>query len=60
GFIFGRRADGRFAVRTLSDVKLNEHFSSQKLRLLEPARHYLIERRKPLPSEASLGVAAAK
>ena len=60
GFIFGRRADGRFAVRTLSGVKLNENSPSRKLRLLEPARHYLVERRTPLLSEASLGVTAAK
>jgi len=60
GFIFGRRADGRFAVRTLSGVKLNEQAACGKLRLLESARHYLIERRRPLLSEASLGVPAAK
>ena len=41
-------------------VKLNEQAACRKLRLLEPAKHYLIERRSSLISEASLGVPADK
>ena len=45
-FIFGRRMDGRFAVRKLDGTKINEHLSYKKLKLLEMRKNMLIEIRK--------------
>ncbi len=47
-FIFGRRADGRFAVRLLDGTKLNEQISYKKLKFLEPCKNIICERRTPL------------
>lgn len=52
-FVFGRRRDGRFAVRLLDGTKLNEQVSFKNLCLRESAKHYIIERRTPPPIEAS-------
>ena len=47
-FIFGRRKDGRFAIRILDGTKINEQVLYKKLKILESAKHYIIERRTPL------------
>lgn len=47
-FIFGRRTDGRFAVRYLDGTKINEQLSFKKLRLIETRKNILCERRTPL------------
>lgn len=47
-FIFGRRIDGRFAVRYLDGTKINEQLSFKKLRLIETRKNILCERRMPL------------
>lgn len=47
-FIFGRRKDGRFAIRLLDGTKINEQVLYKKLKILESAKHYIIERRTPL------------
>ncbi len=45
-FIFGRRSSGYFDIRTLSGEKVNNgSVSYKKLKLIEPAKLYLIERR---------------
>jgi N6-L-threonylcarbamoyladenine synthase len=44
-FIFARRASGSFDIRTLNGTKLSAGVSYKKLRLLEPRKTYLIERR---------------
>lgn len=44
-FIFGRRSSGSFDIRTLDGTKLSAGVSYKKLRLLEPRKTYLIERR---------------
>lgn len=44
-FIFGRRKDGRFAVRLLDGTKINEQVSYKKIKFLEPKHYYIIERR---------------
>ncbi len=59
GFIYGRRRDGRFAVRTLGGIKLNEQISYKKLKLIESAKRYITERRKLLLIGASPDVPAA-
>ena len=58
-FIFGRRADGRFAVRLLDGTKLNEQISYKKLKFLEPCKNIICERRTPLLIGASPDVPAA-
>lgn len=45
-FIFGRRMDGRFAIRKLDGTKINEHLSYKKIKLLEMRKNMLIEIRK--------------
>ena len=45
GFIYGRRSSGYFDIRTLDGKKLSAGVSYKKLRLLEPRRYYLTERR---------------
>lgn len=57
-FIFGRRIDGRFAIRMLDGTKINEQLNYKKLKLVECAKHYITERRKALRSAASYGVPA--
>ena len=44
-FIFGRRSTGYMDVRTLDGTKVNAGISYKKLRLINPAKHLLIERR---------------
>ena len=58
-FVFGRRRDGRFAIRLLDGTKINEQISYKKLRFLESAKHYITERRTPLFIGASPDVPAA-
>ena len=58
-FVFGRRRDGRFAVRHLDGTRINEQVSFRKLKLLESAKHYIVERRTPLLIGASPDVPAA-
>jgi hypothetical protein len=58
-FVFGRRRDGRFAIRLLDGTKINEQISYKKLRFLESAKHYITERRTPLLIGASSDVPAA-
>ena len=58
-FIFGRRRDGRFAIRLLDGTKVNEQLSYKKLKFLESAKHYITERRMPLLIGASPDVPAA-
>ena len=46
-FIFGRRTSGFFDIRTLSGEKVNKgSISYKKLKLVELAKYYLIERRE--------------
>ena len=47
-FIFGRRIDGRFAVRLLDGTKLNEQISYKRLKFLEFRKNIISERRMPL------------
>lgn len=50
-FIFGRRTNGYFDIRSLSGIKVNNgSVSYKKLTLIETAKHYLIERRKVFPN----------
>ena len=58
-FVFGRRRDGRFAIRLLDGTKINEQISYKKLRFLESAKHYITERRTPLLIGASPDVPVA-
>lgn len=44
-FIFGRRSTGYMDVRMLDGTKINAGISSKALKLVEPAKHLLIERR---------------
>ncbi len=46
-FIFGRRASGFFDIRTLDGTKVNKgSLSCKKIKFLETAQEYLIEKRK--------------
>lgn len=45
-FVFGRRLDGRFAIRKLDETKINEQLSYKKIQLLETRKNILIELRK--------------
>lgn len=47
-FIFGRRLDGRFAIRHLDGTKINEQVSYKKLKFLETRKYILTERRQAL------------
>ena len=47
-FIFGRRRDGRFAIRLLDGTKINEQVLYKKLRFIESAKYYITERRTSL------------
>lgn len=58
-FIFGRRRDGRFAIRLLDGTKINEQISYKKLKYLESVKHFITERRTPLLIGASPDVPAA-
>lgn len=44
-FISGRRSSGYFALRKLDNTTITNSISFKKLRLLEPATNYLIERK---------------
>ena len=57
-FIFGRRIDGRFAIRKLDGTKINEQLSYKKIRLIEPRKNIICERRTPLLIGASPDVPA--
>ena len=58
-FIFGRRLDGRFAVRKLDGTKINEQLSYKKIKLIEPRKYFICERRTPLLIGACPDVSAA-
>lgn len=58
-FIFGRRKDGRFAIRKFDGTKINEQLSYKKIRLIEKSKHIITERRSLLLTYASMGVPAA-
>lgn len=45
-FIFGRRLSGYFDVRKLDGIRVHKGISYKKLKLIEPRRRYLTERRK--------------
>lgn len=47
-FIFGRRLDGRFAIRKLDGTKINEQLSYKKIKLIEPRKYFICERRTSL------------
>ena len=49
-FIFGRRTRGYFDLRTLDGIKIHASASYKKLKLLEPRKGYLTERRVAIPS----------
>ncbi|MCI6449450.1 MAG: hypothetical protein MSA18_02880, partial [Succinivibrio sp.] len=51
-FVFGRRQTGYFDIRDLSGNKVNKgSISFKKLKLLERAKHYLVERRTAIPPQ---------
>lgn len=58
-FIYGRRLDGRFAIRKFDGTKINEQLSYRKIKLLEPRKNIICERRTPLLIGASPDVPAA-
>jgi len=58
-FVFGRRTDGRFAIRKFDGTKINEQMSYKKIRLIEPRKNFICERRTPLLIGASPDVPAA-
>ena len=58
-FIFGRRLDGRFAIRKLDGTKINEQLSYKKIKLLETRKNIICERRTPLLIGAIPDVPAA-
>jgi hypothetical protein len=49
-FIFGRRTSGYFDLRTLDGTKIHASANYKKLKLLEPRKGYLTERRMAIPS----------
>ena len=57
--VFGRRLDGRFAIRMLDGTKINEQLSYKKIKLLEMRKNYICERRTPLLIGASPDVPVA-
>lgn len=58
-FVFGRRTDGRFAIRKFDGTKINEQLSYKKIRLIEPRKNFICEKRTPLLIGASPDVSAA-
>ena len=48
-FITGRRMSGSFALKTITGDKVTDGVSYKKLKLIEPATHYITERRKAAP-----------
>lgn len=50
-FIFGRRLNGRFAIRLLDGTKINEQVSYKKLKFLETRKYTLTERREVLHTD---------
>ena len=58
-FIFGRRTDGRFAIRKFDGTKVNEQLSYKKIKLVEKSKHIITERGSLLLTHASMGVPAA-
>lgn len=58
-FVFGRRLDGRFAIRMLDGTKINEQLSYKKIKLLEMRKNYMCERRTPLLIGANPDVSVA-
>lgn len=48
-FVFGRRSSGYFDLRLLDGTKIHASASSKKLRLVQRASTYLIERRGGVP-----------
>ena len=57
-FVFGRRTDGRFAIRKFDGTKINEQLSYKKIRLIEPRKNFICERRTSLLIGASPDVPA--
>ena len=53
-FIFGRRRDGRFAIRKFDGTKINEQINYKKIRLVEKSKYFITERRTAFRSQASL------
>ena len=47
-FVFGRRTDGRFAIRKFDGTKINEQLSYKKIRLIEPRKNFICEKRTSL------------
>ena len=43
-FVSGRRASGSFTLKKLDGTRISKGLTFKKLRLLEPATNYLIER----------------
>ena len=43
-FVSGRRASGSFTLKKLDGTRISKGVTFKKLRLLEPATNYLIER----------------
>lgn len=60
GFVFGRRRDGRLAIRLLDGTKLNEQISYKKVIKLENAKHYLTERKSHSAAGQAHAVPVAK
>ncbi len=58
-FIFGRRLDGRFAVRKADGTKINEQLLYKKLKFINTRKYVICERRTPLLIGASPDVPAA-
>ncbi len=58
-FIFGRRLDGRFAIRKADGTKINEQLSYKKLKFIDTRKYIICERRTPLLIGASPDVPAA-
>ena len=49
-FIFGRRQNGYFDIRTLNGEKVNKgSLNCKKVKLLEKRKNYIIERREAVP-----------
>lgn len=49
-FIFGRRQNGYFDIRTLNGEKVNNgSLNCKKIKLLEKRKNYIIERREAVP-----------
>ena len=57
-FVFSRRTDGRFAIRKFDGTKINEQLSYKKIRLIEPRKNFICEKRTSLLIGASPDVPA--